>query len=520
MPEPQRRPIRVLFVEDSPDDAALIERELKRAGLEPAGERVDTEPAYLAALDPALDVILADFSLPGFSAPRALELLKARDIDVPFIVVSGSIGEEMAVRALQSGAADYLLKDRLGRLGLAVTRAIEDRRRQRERRTLEDQYRQSQKMQAIGLLAGGVAHDFNNLLTAIQGYCELLSRALGPTSEHQGDLGEIRDAADRATALTRQLLAFSRQQTLEPHVLDLRESLDSLQPMLKRLIGEHIDIVLRPGAIGHVRADPGQVEQVLLNLALNARDAMPDGGTLILELADIVLDESYTREHADATPGRHVMLAVTDTGTGMDAATVARIFDPFFTTKPKGQGTGLGLSTVYGIVKQSGGHVDVYTEPGRGTTFKVYLPRVDDPVDARVAQPEPPSLGGCETILVAEDEAGVHRLVQRVLDEHGYEVLLATTPEQAVSLATDYAGSIDLLLSDVVLPHMSGRVLADQIRAIRPGIAILYMSGYTDNTIAQLGVLEAGTPFIQKPFSPGGLARKIRAVLDTRTHAG
>jgi CheY-like chemotaxis protein len=274
--------------------------------------------------------------------------------------------------------------------------------------------------------------------------------------------------------------------------------------------------VVRPEATGHVRADPGQIEQVLLNLALNARDAMPEGGTLILELADVVLDESYTREHADARPGRHVMLTVSDTGTGMDAATVARIFDPFFTTKPKGQGTGLGLSTVYGIVKQSGGYVAVYTEPGRGTTFKVYLPRVDDPVDAPVTVVEPPSLGGSESILVAEDEAGVHRLVQRVLQEHGYEVQIATTPGEAIRLATEHAGSIDLLLTDVVLPHMNGGALADQIRAIRPGIGVLYMSGYTDNTIAKLGVLEVGAPFIHKPFSPAGLARKVRAVLDAR----
>ena len=514
MLDPERRPIRVLFVEDDPNDAALIRRELLRAGLEPVGERVETESAYLAALDPALDVILADFSLPGFSAPRALELLQRRHLDVPFIVISGTIGEDLAVRALQSGAADYLLKDRLGRLGLAVTRAIEDRRRKRERRLLEDQYRQSQKMQAIGLLAGGVAHDFNNLLTAIQGYCDLLSRALGPGSEHQPDLGEIKNAAARAANLTRQLLAFSRQQTLEPHVLDLGESIDSLQPMLTRLIGEHIQIVMRPGAAGHVRADAGQIEQVLLNLALNARDAMSGGGTLTLELADVVLDETSTRDHPDINPGPYVRLAVTDTGTGMDQATVARIFEPFFTTKPKGKGTGLGLSTVYGIVKQSGGLMTVDSEPGRGTTFTVYLPRVDEPVEAPIRKSEPPPQGGSETILVAEDEPGVHRLVSRVLKQLGYEVLLATTPEQALAHARDHDGPIHLLLSDVVLPQMSGRALADRIRERRPEVAVLYMSGYTDVMIAQLGMLDAGTPFLQKPFSPSLLARRIRASLD------
>ena len=514
MPDPERRTIRVLFVEDNPDDAALIHRELMRAGLEPIGERVDTESAYLAALDPALDVILADFSLPGFSAPRALELLQHRNLDVPFIVISGTIGEDLAVRALQSGAADYLLKDRLGRLGLAVTRAIDDRRRKRERRLLEDQYRQSQKMQAIGLLAGGVAHDFNNLLTAIHGYCDLLSRALGPESEHQADLGEIKDAAARAAALTRQLLAFSRQQKLEPHVLDLRESIDSLQPMLTRLIGEHIEIVLKPGAAGHVRADAGQIEQVLLNLALNARDAMPGGGILTFELADVVIDQSSTRDHGDISPGQYVKLAVADNGTGMDSVTVARIFEPFFTTKPRGKGTGLGLSTVYGIVKQSGGFMTVDSEPGRGTMFTVYLPRVDEPVDTPVVKREPPPVGGSETILVVEDEPGVHRLVQRVLKQLGYAVLSATTPEEAVADARHHRGPIDLLLSDVGLPQMSGRALADRIREIRPGIAVLYMSGYTDPMIAQLGMLEPGTPLLQKPFSPAVLARGVRSALD------
>jgi CheY-like chemotaxis protein len=297
-------------------------------------------------------------------------------------------------------------------------------------------------------------------------------------------------------------------------VLDLTDSIHALEPMLRRLIGADIQIVVRGVPAGRVRADPGQIEQVILNLALNARDAMPGGGTLILEVADVILDESYTREHADAHPGSFVMLAVSDNGTGMDAGTAARVFEPFFTTKPQGQGTGLGLSTVYGIVKQSGGHIALYSEVGTGTTFKVYLPFVNDPVDKIVAPHTPTLLDGTETILVAEDEPGVRRLVERVLEHHGYRVLPVATPHEAIEMARAHAEPIHLLLSDVVLPHMSGRALAGHVIDILPDVRVLYTSGYTDNTISQLGVLEPGTPFLQKPFTPEALLRKIREVLD------
>jgi CheY-like chemotaxis protein len=283
--------------------------------------------------------------------------------------------------------------------------------------------------------------------------------------------------------------------------------------MLRRLIGDEIEIELRGTATGRVRADPGQIEQVILNLSLNARDAMPGGGRLRLELSDVTANESAV-DHADLKPGAYVLLTVADNGFGMDANTTARVFEPFFTTKAQGRGTGLGLSTVYGIVKQSGGHITVSSELDRGTTFRVYLPRVDEPVDRLPTAPAPRLLDGTETVLVAEDEAGVRRLIQRVLEHHGYQVLAVATPHDAIEMARGFAEPIHLLLSDVVLPHMSGRALASHVTDIRPEVRVLYTSGYTDNTITQLGVLEPGTPFIQKPFTPDTLLRKVREVLD------
>jgi two-component system cell cycle sensor histidine kinase/response regulator CckA len=381
-------------------------------------------------------------------------------------------------------------------------------------RALEEQYRQSQKMEAIGQLAGGVAHDFNNLLTVIQGYCGLLAAQFGAGSSQTEDLAEIRGAAERAASLTHQLLAFSRRQVLEPRILDLADSLRAIEPMLRRLIREDIELVIRsPNDIGHVRADPGQIEQVILNLAINARDAMPQGGSLIIELADVVLDESYARQHASAVPGPHVMLAVSDTGIGMDAATLSRIFEPFFTTKEVGKGTGLGLATVYGIAKQSGGNIWVYSEPGRGTAFKVYLPRVDGPVTQPVTHASPSSIGGSETILLVEDETPVRELVGKVLERHGYRVIGAATPDDAIALSVQESGPIHLLISDVVLPQISGAALAAQLHNTRPEMRMLFMSGYTDSAIVQSGVLDQDTPFLQKPFTPATLARKVREVL-------
>jgi len=384
-----------------------------------------------------------------------------------------------------------------------------------ERKQLEEQLRQSQKIEAIGQLAGGIAHDFNNVLTTVKGYCDLLIEAFDDSDLRKQDVAEIAKAADRAAALTRQLLAFSRRQILEPRVLDLRAVVADLDPMLRRLIGEDIELVTLPGRdLGRVKADPNQIDQVLMNLAINARDAMSAGGKLTIETLNVDLDEDYARRHIAAQPGPHVLLAVSDTGSGMDAETLSRIFEPFFTTKEKGKGTGLGLSTVYGIVKQSGGNIWVYSEPGRGTAFKIYLPRVDEVVEQVALDTRPQAVGGAETVLLVEDEEGIRKIVCRVLRLRGYTVLEAPDPRNGLALSAAHPGRIHLLITDVVLPQMNGAALADQIVQERPGTKVLYMSGYTDKAIVHHGVLGQDKAFLQKPFTPDLLARKVREVLD------
>lgn len=385
-----------------------------------------------------------------------------------------------------------------------------------ERRNLEDQLRQTAKMEAIGQLAGGVAHDFNNLLTVISGYSQILQESLG--AKERDYAAEILKASERAAGLTRQLLAFSRRQILAPQVLDLSSIVSNMEKMLKRLIGEHIELVtVQQPHLGRVRADAGQIEQVILNLAVNARDAMPDGGKLTIETADVDLDEAYARSHVTVVPGPYVMLAVSDTGVGMDAETMSHIFEPFFTTKEKGKGTGLGLSTVYGIVNQSSGNVWVYSELGSGTTFKVYLPRLQENVTHPEGTAVPArSMRGTETVLLVEDEEGVRALVRDTLEGYGYKVLEARGAEHAESILKEYREPIHLLLTDVVMPQMSGKELARRFFPRHPEAGVLYMSGYTDNAIVRHGVLDPGTSFLQKPFMPKTLVKKVREVLDAR----
>jgi two-component system cell cycle sensor histidine kinase/response regulator CckA len=634
--------MKALILDDRPEDVELLLLELERSGLQLDCRHATTKAEYCALLDWSPDVILADYSMPGFSAPEALDIVLARQIDTPFIVISGSIGEDLAVNILKRGAADYLLKDRLARVSLAIQRAVDERAQRwmtqqaqqrlreteernrfalqasqvgvweadltsgaaswsdvcealhglplggfggtiaaflalvhdedrqavadtmerttrartdssflyrtvwpdgsthwircrgrtafdasgratraagvafdiTETRALEAQYRQAQKMEAVGQLAGGVAHDFNNLLTVIQGYCNVLLE--NPDHPDAAELKMILEASDRATALTRQLLAFSRRQIMALSVFDVRGVVERIVPMMRRLIGENIEVIVRaPSEECAINADAGQFEQVILNLAVNARDAMPNGGKLIFETARVTIDESYTRSRPYARPGDHVMLAVSDTGSGIDAKTLEHIFEPFFTTKGKDKGTGLGLATVYGIVKQSGGHITVHSEVGRGTTFKIYLPRESRAVDRRdvVAAPSATQQGS-GTILVVEDDDGVRMLIEAVLKRRGYRALLAASPAEALRLYEQEAATgVDLLLTDLVMPEMSGLALADRLAGMNGGIKVLFMSGYTDTAIVQQGALAEGTPFIQKPFSPGALTTKIRDVL-------
>ena len=388
-----------------------------------------------------------------------------------------------------------------------------------ERAALELQLLQSQKMEAVGRLAGGVAHDFNNLLTVIKGYGELMLSELKTNDPMRAEVEEIQKAADRAASLTRQLLAFSRRQVMAAKVIDLNSVVENMDKLLRRLLGEDVELntLLDPN-LGAVKADPGQIEQVIMNLAVNARDAMPHGGKLTIETGNIDLDTFYAREHVTVAAGPYVMIAVSDTGVGMDSETQARIFEPFFTTKEQGKGTGLGLSTVYGIIKQSGGYIWVYSESGRGTTFKVYLPRVGETVEAEGAGgPAHESHRGTETVLLVEDEDGVRALIRQVLVRNGYHVLEARHGEEALMLAEGHRNIIHLLLTDVVLARMSGRELAQRLGPQRPEMQVIFMSGYTDEAIVHHGMLTPGTTFLQKPFTTDSLMHKLREILD---HAG
>jgi len=627
-------------VEDSELDAELLLRELRRGGYDVACERVENAEAMNAALDAqAWDLVVSDFTLPTFSAFAALAVVRERQLDVPFIIISGTIGEEAAVEGMRGGAHDFIPKHQLARLLPAIQRELrefrtreahrlgaealrESERRYRQiiettndgvwtldassattfmnsrlhrmlgyapgelddvaalelvhpesratfqkivgrretagigqaelqlqrkdgtalwvlldatpilekgqyhgalammvdvsdRKLLEDQLRQSQKMEAIGSLAGGVAHDFNNLLSVITGYTTLLLEGLEPNHPMRSDLEEVQSAATRAATLTGQLLAFSRQQVLEPRVLDLNQIAVNMEKMLHRMVGEDVELaLLTEQNLGRIIADPGQIEQVIVNLVVNARDAMPSGGKLTLETASIELDAEYAAVHVGVTPGPYALLAVTDTGEGMSAAVQARIFEPFFTTKDQGKGTGLGLSTVFGIVRQSGGHIWVYSELGNGTTFKVYFPRTEVHPERQSSLPPPPTtLEGSETVLLVEDEEQVRGIFKAILRRSGYAVLDAGSGADALAAGERYAERIDLLLTDLRMPGMSGRELAERLALIRPEMRVLFVSGYTENSILRHGILEPGIAFLSKPITPDALLRKVREVL-------
>ncbi|HTB59228.1 MAG TPA: response regulator [Polyangia bacterium] len=386
-----------------------------------------------------------------------------------------------------------------------------------EHRQLEEQLRQAQKLEVIGQLAGGVAHDFNNILTAILGFCDLLLMELGPNDAGRTDVFEIKTAGERAAGLTQQLLAFSRKQILQPSVLDINDAIKGMELMLRRLIPAHIDLVVSlQGEIGAIKIDPTQLEQIVINLVVNAADAMPRGGKLTVETSNVHLDEHYRRRHLPVTPGDHVMLAVSDTGVGMDDVTSRRVFEPFFTTKELGKGTGLGLATVYGIVKQSGGDIWVYSEPGHGSAFKIYLPAVTAQLSSTVKTTTAPetALRGSETILLVEDDEAVRRLARLILERAGYRIVEAKNPRDAVRVADQFGERIDLLLSDLIMPESEGPPLLDRLVPARPDLRVLYISGYADEAVVRHGVIVEGTPFLQKPFTPLALCGKVREVLD------
>jgi signal transduction histidine kinase len=519
--------LRVLLVDDSADDAEIVIRELRRSGREVDVERVWNREAMQAALArQRWDLVLSDWTMPSFSGDAALEVLNSEGIEVPFIIVSGTVTEELAVKAMRSGARDWVLKGKLARLLPAISRELAESAERKQvaeaLRQSEERLRQSQRLDAIGGLAAGVAHDFNNVLAVIIGHADLLLYELAASDANRESVEEIRGAAARAADLTRQLLAFSRQQILQPQKTELSRVVAGMSKMLRRLIGEDVTLaIVAPPELGPVLVDPGQMEQVVLNLAVNARDAMPLGGALTIETADVEVDEARASEHAGVKPGLYVTLSVTDTGTGMDAATQARIFEPFFTTKEPGRGTGLGLATVFGIVQQSGGTISTMSVPGRGTTFRIYLPRVADgaglePALAPARSRSQTSLRGHETLLLVEDDDAVRAMLRTVLRKYGYRVLEAASGPEALALCETVSGAIDLVLTDVVMPQMSGRQFAQLFEDRRPGVSVLYMSGYTDGAIVQHGVLEPEIAFIQKPVSPNVLVQKIRDLLSEK----
>jgi len=512
--------LHVLIVEAAAADAQVLVRELGKGGRRVSHDFASDQASMRAALGKGdFDVVLCARSLPGVDAISALAVLRELRLDVPLIVVSGAVEAETVVEAMQEGASDYVLKNRLVRLGPAVERALREREVRRlalrasedAHRRGEEQLRQAQKMEAVGRLAGGVAHDFNNALSVILTYGELLLGAMKPDDPGREDVAEIRTAALRAAALTRQLLLFSRRQVLDPRVLDLNKTLLGMQEILGPFTGADVEVVWRLApVVGAVRADPASVEQVVASLVANAHDAMPRGGTLTIATADVVLDEAEVGQLPGALAGPHVLFSVSDTGTGMDGEVLARIFEPFFTTKDPSQGTGLGLSTVHGIVQQSGGCIRVRSSPGQGSTFEIYLPRVGpsgEPVAVTPATHER------ATILLAEDDVHVRRVACGILTRLGYEVLEARDPADALRLAKDHPTPIHLLLTDVVMPQMSGPELARHVTGLRSETRVLFMSGYTDDSVLRHGVEASTVAYLQKPLTPERLATKVRDVL-------
>jgi signal transduction histidine kinase len=509
-------PLRVLIVEDSEDDTALLLRELGHGGYDVSHRRVDTPDAMISALESQKwDLVVSDHSMPHFTGTDALRLLRAKSLHIPFIFVSGTIGEETAVAALKDGAQDYLMKTNLKRLVPAVQRELREADQRQEKEKLERQVQQLHKFETIGRLAGGIAHDFNNVIGAILGWAELCSQETQPGTQLHERIRRIMDQADRAAALTSQLLAFARRQFLQPKRIDLNMHVLQSTSLLRRVIGEHITVTVETARDLHVTlADPSQIDQVLMNLCLNARDAMPDGGRLVLETKNIEITEEYRQHVTYAVPGSYVFLSVSDTGIGMDAETVDQIFEPFFTTKDPGKGTGLGLATVYGIVKQHGGFLNVESEPAKGTTFRIYLPASTGTADEPRNQSNEQPRRGSETILLAEDHDGLRQSAQDMLEALGYRILLAANGLDAIQIFKANSDRINLIILDVVMPGLSGPDTYSQMNSIRPDLPVIFTTGYTSEVESLSSMIDKGAGFLQKPYGQRNIGIKIRELLD------
>ena len=515
--------IKVLLVDDDEDDY-MITRDLL-LDVEALEYDLDWISSYAEALDAIErnqhDIYLIDYRLGERDGMQLLNEALDGGCTAPIILLTGQGDREVDVEAMKAGAADYLVKGQIDHILLerSIRHSIERKALEREHAALEEQLLQAQKLESIGQLAGGIAHDFNNLMTPIIGYAQMGLTTLPEEYRERVYLEEILKAADRATNLIQQLLAFSRRQVVELQVIDLNSLLVNIDMMLQRLIGEDVELVILPSEnLGAVKVDPTQIEQVVVNLAVNARDAMPEGGTLIVETSNIEFGEEELKNHPDMAAGPYVMFAVSDTGHAMSEEVKAHLFEPFYTTKEKGKGTGLGLSTCYGIIAQNKGYIWVYSEIGSGTTFKIYLPSLDV-IPQGTERPSGTKSNelprGSETVLLVEDEEQVRELAARVLRQQGYTVLQASNGVEALSIASRHAdGEIDLLLTDVVMPLIGGRELSIKLRDIHPNVRVIYTSGYTDEAVIRHGMLKPGTDFVQKPYSLAGLTQKIRSVLD------
>jgi signal transduction histidine kinase len=513
-----KKPVNVLMVEDSATDAELLLAELRRRGFTPAARRVQTGPALEAALaERTWDVVISDHNMPSFSGDDALRMVKAQAPDLPFIVVSGAVSEEHAVNAMRAGASDFIVKTRLHRLAPVVERELQERTRRLERRRMaaalaesQHQLREAQKLEAVGRLAGGVAHDFNNLIAAILSYTDIVLKDMPREHAHRADLQEIKRASSRAAKLTRQLLAFSRQQVLDQAVLNPNEVIGDVLQLLRRVAGDRIDIQVSCAPdLWNVKADRIGLEQILMNLVSNARDAMPGGGRLTLATTNVV-QTAGASGRGPAEPGSYVRLEVRDTGEGIPDDVLPKIFEPFFTTKPEGKGTGLGLATVHGIVQQSGGSIFVESAAGEGAAFVIYLPRTTE--EAAVPLPMPEGRAGDERVLLVDGDPDTLALGVRVLSDAGYRVTTASRAHDALAIAEAERLPFRVLLTPIVMPGMTGLALADQLRARNPSITTVFITTARDAQIDPLEVFERGDILV-RPFRPADLLAKVRDAL-------